>query len=188
MSRGQTLSIMGLYAYDHTVFDNMVLPDQLDRDTLINNLVLELAELEVIYPSADLMKTAIGYWSKSQLHNWERIALVLYKDYDPFINIARDEVRTVEENRDLYGTNRGTNTSNVNAWNDGSVNRGTDVGDFKTTEGGKIVTRETYHLEGDSAIRDAQDVAREEIKLRTEYELYKYIINGFKQRFCLMVY
>ena len=36
--------------------------------------------------------------------------------------------------------------------------------------------------------RDAQDVAREEIKLRAEYDVYKYIINDFKQRFCLMVY
>lgn len=188
MSRGQTLSIMGLYAYDHTIFDNMVLPEEIDRDALINNLVMELAELEVIYPSAPLMKTAIGYWSKTQIRSWNRIALVLYKDYDPFINVSRDEVRTVEEVRDLEGTNKGTNATKVNAWNNGDVNRNTEVGDFKTTESGNILTKDTLHIEGDSAIRDAQDVAREEIKLRAEYDVYKYIINDFKQRFCLMVY
>ena len=188
MSRGETLSIMGLYAFDPTVFDNMVLPAPVDRDVLINNLVMELAELEVIYPSADLMKTAIGYWSKARIRSWDRIALVLFKDYDPFINISRDEVRTVEETRDLEGTNKGTNATKVNAWNDGNVNRNTEEGDFKTTESGNIITKDTLHIEGDSAIRDAQDVAREEIKLRAEYDVYKYIINDFKQRFCLMVY
>ena len=188
MSRGQNLSVMGLYSYDPTLFDNMVLPDEVDKPTLINNLLMELAELEVIYPNADLMKAAIGYWSNSKLRSWERIALVLFKDYDPFINISRDEVRTIEENRDLTGTNKGTNATKVNAWNDGNVNRNTEEGNFKTTESGNILTKDTLHIEGDSAIRDAQDVAREEIKLRTAYNLYEYIINDFKQRFCLMVY
>ena len=46
-----TLSIRGLYQYDNTLFDEMFLPDGLDKDTLVQNLVAELAEVEVIYPS-----------------------------------------------------------------------------------------------------------------------------------------
>ena len=85
----------------------------------------------------------------------------------------RDETRTIQ----TYGTE----TSQVSAWDSsGFTNRDKNDGNSTVTE--------TYHMEGDSAITDAQDVARKEIELRSRYELDEYIINDFKNRFCLLVY
>ena len=43
-----TLSVLGLYNYDDTLFDPMVVPDGVDKtNVLIPNLLSELAELEV---------------------------------------------------------------------------------------------------------------------------------------------
>lgn len=164
---------MGLYQYDKTIFDDFVFPSELDEDTLINNLLVDTAELEIIYPDAEVMRQMIGYWSSARLHTWERIAEVLYKKYDPFINITRDEVRTIETT--------GTNETSVSAWNETDyTNRDKNTGDS--------LVKETFHVEGDSAITDAQDVARNEVELRTKYDLYNYIINDFKNRFCILVY
>ena len=180
-----TVSILGLYNSDNTLFDNLYLPDVIDRDTLIANVLAETAELECLYPNAEFMKSAIGFWSQRRAKAWDQVARVLYEDYDPFINIKRDEVRTIVQERDLQ------DSSNVklstNAYDIGTgTERDTTTQDGTNT--GTITTTEHFHVEGDSAITDAQDVARKEVQLRNDYDLYNYIINDFKERFCLLLY
>ena len=189
MSRGQFISILGLYNYDSTLFDMMALPDQVDKQTLVNNIVMDLAELTVIYPDPAFMKQAIGMWSERRLGTWERLADVLTEDYDPFINIKRDEHRTITQTRDLKGTADGTSTELTNAYNSGTgTERGKTVNDGTTTDTGTVITDEVYHLEGDSAITDAQDVMKKEVEVRQLYDIYNIIIKEFKNRFCLLVY
>lgn len=191
MSRGSTMSVLGLYKYDNTLFDGLQLPKELDHDVFVTNLLMETAELEVLYPDFDFLKQAITTWSMMRLHTWERIAIVLYEDYDPFVNIKRDERRVISEDRDLMGTNNGTTKTNENAWNDSSadgVQTGVVSVDLQNTDRGNITTVETFHVEGDSAIRDAQDIVRMETEVRNDYDLYNYIINDFIHRFCLLVY
>lgn len=242
MSRGILLDIMALYNHDQTLFSAFQVPTSItwvehgpDGDTthtetipytkqnIVDNLLLECAELEVVYPDADYMKLAIGVWSAKRLYTWQRIADVLYRKYDPFINIKRREWReTVEdrdlaksetrdlagsETRDLAGTNDSTVTGNVNAFNDSSANGvqrdkvttdqdttdtgtvdTTDTGTVDYTDTGTVTTTDDYHIEGDSAIRDAQDIIRLEVQQRLANDLIDIIIEDFKKRFCLMVY
>lgn len=167
------LSLLGLYQYDNDLFAEMVLPESIDRDNFLTNLLAEVAELEVIYPDGEIMRQMIGAWSAIRLSTWERMEFVLTEEYDPFINIKRDEVRTIES--------EGQNVEGVSAWNVSTfVNRNQNTGSSLVTE--------TFHVEGDSAITDAQDVARKEIELRAKYDLYQIIIAEFKNRFCLAVY
>ena len=167
------ISILTLLQYDEDLFDNLQLPSVLDKDVFINELVAETAELEVIYPDPEIMSQMIGNWSASRIHSWEKIATVLYEEYDPFVNIKRDEVRTIESS--------GESETGVSAWNQNDyTNRD------KST--GSNIVRETFHVEGDSAITDAQDVARKEVDLRMKADLFRIILNDFKARFCLSVY
>ena len=112
------MSILGLYQWDNTIFDAMVLPDQIDKTTLINNILDECAELEVLYTNPDFIKNAIGYWSMKRYHAWNKLQTVLYEDYDPFINIKRDETRTIEYDPNL------TQTASTNAFDEGT---GTEI-------------------------------------------------------------
>ena len=212
-----TMSILGLYQWDNSIFDAMVIPSQIDKDTLVMNILDECAELEILYTNPDFMKNAIGYWSLRRYHAWDKLQTVLYENYDPFVNIKRDEIRTIaqtrnlanttNETRNLAGSNNETrtlaDTTSTNAYDSGTgtvretIDRtGTD--NFSTTDTGTrnvtgsdtgtIITTENFHVEGDSAITDAQDVAVKESKLRLEYDLYNIIIDEFKRRFCLLVY
>lgn len=175
------MSIRGLYLYDQTIFDNMTIPSQLDRDLLVTRLVNDLAELEIIYPDPDIMKTNISNWSAIMGRSWQKMADVLYEDYDPFINISRHEERTTTETRDL------ANSGSVSlvAWDETTPSeRQSNTG--KDT--GTVTTHDVYDLKGDSAITDAQDVAKKEIQLRRDNEMYSIIIEDFKHAFCLQIY
>lgn len=119
------------------------------------------------------------------IRSWDMEADVLFEEYDPFINIKRDESRVITQTRDLQTT--GSSINKVNAWNDTEpVTHDTSSGTGSDT--GTVTTEEHFHVEGDSAITDAQDVAKKEIELRVKYNLYQMITNDFKKRFCLMVY
>ena len=56
-----TLSILGLYNYDNSIFDDMQLPTALTgrKDEIKEDILLECAEFEILYPDSDFMKFAI---------------------------------------------------------------------------------------------------------------------------------
>ena len=184
-----TMSIIGLYSYGSDLFDLMQIPDELDRQDLTDNILLDCAELEVIYPDHDFMKQAIGAWSRARYATWCRMAAVLTEDYDPFVNIKRDETRTITETRDLKTKNDGSQSQKTNAYENGpETPRGSVDVDNTETNTGTVKTEEHFHVEGDSAITDAQDVMKKEVEVRQLYDIYQIIIQEFKRRFCLLVY
>ena len=192
MAIGSRVSIIGLYNYDPDIFEDLVLPDQIDKDQFIEYLLMRLAEMPMLYGSATYLKAMIGVWSNNRLPTWERMARVLYEDYDPFINIKRDEERTETVTRDLktQGETSSSTQNDVNTWDlEQQPTTGSNTSDSSTVANTGTITRhETYHLEGDSAITDAQDVARKEMDMRQKYNLINIIVNEFKAEFCLSIY
>lgn len=103
------LSILGLYQYNQTLFDNMQLPAEFtadDRETLINNLLMECAEFECTYPAFDFCKAAIGFWSKARLHVWQKLYDTMFFEYNPIWNKdgTITETRTKEYSDEKAGT------------------------------------------------------------------------------------
>ena len=92
-----TLSILGLYQYSPDVFDLFKLPVGVSLDNVRDNILMELAELELLYPSGEFMKTAIGIWSTKQLPVWEKLYATTKLEYNPIHNYDRTEEWTEEE-------------------------------------------------------------------------------------------
>ena len=179
------ISVLGLYNFNNDLFSNLYVPTQINKQELVENIVLECAEMEVIYPDYDFLKKAIEIWSLSRIQTWQRMADVLTAQYDPFINIKRDEVRTITETRDLKGT--GEQVNRVNAFDSGTATESGSA-NSNSTDTGTVTTVENFHVEGDSAITDAQDVMKKEVEVRLMYDIFDIIIKDFKRRFCLLVY
>lgn len=97
-----TLDLLGMYNYDPTVLDLLVIPEEVDRPTLIDNLLMETAETEVLYTNVGFLKMAIGSWSKKNLPVWEELYKTTQYEYNPIWN----KDGTVEETitRDLATT------------------------------------------------------------------------------------
>ena len=61
---GAWISLLGLMQVHRDVLDDLALPEAVDRETLIDNLLLETAELELLYSRPETLNTMIAVWSK----------------------------------------------------------------------------------------------------------------------------
>lgn len=107
------LTMMGLYNYDNTIFDNLILPDGVDKPTLVDNIILETAELECIYPTPVFLKTAIGLWSNVQFLTWDRVYTAMNLEYNPIENYDRQETETTTGTRAHSGKDTTTRSGTV---------------------------------------------------------------------------
>lgn len=135
MSRGMRLSILGLYQFDNHLFDDMRLPTGLtgdDRQTIINNILTECAELECLFPDYDYCKSMIGLWSKFNLPVWNRIYKASQMVYNPIENYNRTEIETIDNSSS--DTHSGTDVNqqtgsdkNISATTNLETNSGNDI-------------------------------------------------------------
>lgn len=179
------ITIEGLYQTDPSLFNSMSLPDGVSRETLVANLLLDLMGLEVLYPDAAKMKSAITVWSAISLPVWERIKAACEAEYNPIENYDRKEDWT--DNGTSSGTAQNTNLSKVAGFNaEDMVNRTSD-----TDNGTSSSTANTIHTgrtHGNIGVTTSQQMLTQELEIAPELNIYRYIIEDFKQRFCLMVY
>ena len=109
MGRMATMSPLGLYRWDDTIFDLMQIPSELDKPTLIDNLLSETAELEVLYPNPVVFKNLVGVWSAKQIDIWNRLYATTQYEYNPIENYNRYE--TGSEDGTGRTTHSGTDTT-----------------------------------------------------------------------------
>ena len=117
------LSIQGIYEFDPTVFDGFDAPSYTDdnnvihtlnRDDVINNILLQCAELELVYPSPQMMKFAIGVWSASNSRTWDKLYKSMFLEYNPIWNVDATETETETNERDISRQHTGSNNETVN--------------------------------------------------------------------------
>lgn len=113
MSLTPKLTMIGLYNYDSAVFDELTLPDEIDREDFINSFLLTYGEFPIIYPSWDVMKFAIGVWSKKWYHSIERIILAMKEEYNPLHNFDRHEEYSDSEAKSGGVTEQGSTTGTI---------------------------------------------------------------------------
>lgn len=146
------MSVLGLYTYDNTLFANMNYPEGFetaDQTNLINNLLCELAEMEVLYTSPAFMKTIIGVWSYKEKPTWDRIYAAAQMEYNPIENYDRQEssTDTTDATRKHTGndvTAFSGSDSRTNSGKDTTQDSGTEAiantGTDATTHGGTDTT------------------------------------------------
>ena len=263
-----TLSIRGLYIADNTLFSEMSVCSEMtneDKQTIIDNILIELAELEVIYPNPDFMKHAIGAWSWKEVPVWDRIYAAAMAEYNPIENYNRTEVSSETGNNSRSGhsfgseTHSGTDrvahsgtdasqtantikhTGTITDANTGSdtlttnraafdsntlVTTGTDTtqhghtltktfndtesdtGNASVTHGENVNTSYGHqvaqsgsnsesgtnhltrnsHISGNIGVTTSQQMLEQELLVAPKLNVYNYIIESFKNRFCLEVW
>lgn len=180
MAMRAILDLLGIYQYDNSVLDELVYPPELDGDTLKDNLLMETAEQEILYPNADFLKKAIGIWSKKQLHVWQELYDTTQYIYNPIWNkdgiisetITRDLKGTedytdthnlqLEQTRDLKGTNDTTQTDSVYGFNSSSdAPADKTVVDQDTTDTGTVTDKDTGTLKRDRDTTDTGTIKTE---------------------------
>lgn len=176
-----TISVLGMWKFNNALFDKFTVPAQIDKQDVVNTILLECAELPVVYTNWDVLQGAIGLLSKRRLHSWERMATALFEDYNPLHNTDRYEESTDEENTASSGSANSVNT--VNGYNgDAERDKQNTTGKNETKRGNK----HTAHFYGNIGITNAQ-MLEGELEVRKQ-DLISIIVREFKENFCIMVY
>lgn len=117
------LTTIGMYNWDESLFDNMVVPEALTQNDVVLSILMEAGEFEVLFSDFDFFKSAIGIWSKKNLGVWEELWATTQYEYNPIHNYDRLETRTNTQTRNLASTDN--ETRNL-AWQDKETRNLTD--------------------------------------------------------------
>ena len=153
------LSIMGLYLYDNTIFDNMVTPTlntaifkdielqdlnqyaNFNKEIFIDKLLIECADMSCVYTSPVTIKRMIEVWSKHYVNNWNRMLTTWAIRYNPVWNVDAD-IRNEDTNsseRTLENTGDDITTFNTTDDRD-IVNSGTDTHRYNNVSDTRNIT------------------------------------------------
>lgn len=176
-----TMSLLGLYNFDNTILDGLIVPAGVDKQTVINNLLRECAELEVLYPQPEVIKFFVSEWAKERLPVWNRLEATLHYEYDPISNYDRKEEWTDESSGSASGTSE-NKTAGYNS-------AGADVPESKNSSSSSASgkNKRTGRAYGNIGVTTTQQMIEEERRV-SEFDIDHIIINEFKKTFCLMIY
>lgn len=113
------IPLMSLYNYDNSIFDGLSLPDGINKETLIDKIMIRGGEYESIYTSVPFLKSAISNWSDTHRHLIERWLYVFNKDFEPLENYDRVEDWKDDANNSTTGS--GSTKGNDNTHAQGNV-------------------------------------------------------------------
>lgn len=146
MVQRAVVDLIGMYNYDNSVLDQMQIPEALDRPTFIDNLLMETAEMELLYNNVNFLKMAIGSWSRKNITVWNELYDTTQYEYNPIWNKDGHILET--ETRDLAGSDHTTdNTDRVD-----------NLEDKETRDLDDDVTHSVYGFNSSTEAPESKDV------------------------------
>lgn len=110
MSVMPKMTLIGMYNYDDTLFEQIELPAGIDKDLFVNSLLLDKGEMPVLYASLEFNKNAFGVWSRKWYHSIERMFMAFTEEYNPLHNFDRNEDYSDSESRTMTNSATGDTT------------------------------------------------------------------------------
>ena len=71
---------------EHSIFEELTLPDGIDKDTFIGAVILRCQEFEVLYSDPEFMIQAVKLWGMKNYWTFDRWVKLINKQYDPLFN------------------------------------------------------------------------------------------------------
>ena len=172
-----TIPILSLYEWNNNIFAELHVPAGVDKQGVINEILMECAELEALYPDPGFMRKAVRIWSDTEARDWNKFMEAAAAEFNPIHNYDRYEDWTDS------GTGSGTSTNSVAGYN-------TDTLQPESKSEGSSNANSTHngHLYGNIGVTTSSQMLKEFIDRQPQLNIYKYIAQSFKKRFCLMVY
>lgn len=192
--------------YDNDLFNDILLPEGIDHDTVVNTILSESALNTPMYPEHDLFKMMIQNFFRKYYNNFDRYNRAMNAEYEPNENYHKTDERTIRDNinkvQNLDG--KQVNSLNENANNE-NFRMAFDANDYKRTDRSTSNTtnNDTYkqndktttdsnrngtiitNSHGLTGVYTNQRLVEDEVKLRSKYNVYKYISDLFYDEFMI---
>ena len=210
------MSILSLYNYDNSIFNDFAVPEGMDKDNTIDNILLECAELSLVYTEPVFMRRAIKQWSDKEQKIWEKLWNTENLEYNPIWNVdgtvtefetfERDKTNDIDRTTstgemtsdDVDQTTTDSVTGyNSTAWQDHTKSVIDSDRDISRSVSGSDNVDESESEDserslvtkrtGNIGVTTTQQMIREEREV-AQFNTIDYITQSFKKRFCVMVY
>lgn len=210
------MTLIGMEAFlnpEHSVFENLVLPEGINKDDVIGAITLRCQEFELLYSDPDFMTAAVTLWGKKYYWTFDKWIKLMNKEYDPLYNKDYHEVITDTHQGSSQSSGNSQTTNNLRseidatmehsekAYNSGNTyvptakdetdsvtsDTGTVSGTASNTASDSYTKSHSYYGYGNIGITSAQELFQKEISV-ARFNLINQIADLFCQEFCIMIY
>ena len=210
------ITLIGFNNYYANLWDLLRVPSGINKEELINNILMKGGEFEVLYSNPEFMKNMIGVWSTKWMHTMERWVKALSINYDPLENYDRREEwldvnsRTGKTDRteratghdDSTSSGSGNTTNSRSAFDasdysphdkSDSTSSGSNTSDSLTSANGTInenesgTNKRTGRAHGNIGVTTSQQMLESELEI-ARWNLYDEITDLFLSEFCIYTY
>ena len=191
------MTLYGMYQYDPTLFDGVVLPEGMDKTLMVNQIIRQSGDMFPYYQVPPQVKTAITEWFARRKDNFAKLWQGFTAEYNPIENYDRQEDSTETPNITHTLSNSGqdasTNEADVQGYN------GTDyVPNSRTKSSGTSSTNgtdtesgtRTYtsRIHGNIGVTTSAQMLEGELALRKSMDIYALIATEFETDNLIQVY
>ena len=177
------MTLIGFYnAYEDydPIFQDLTLPDGINKDLFINSLLLDAGEFEVLYADPDFFRNAISIWGQKWYRTFDKWFSALNISYDPLNNYDRTEEWTTNTSSNSNSTSQ----SNRSSFDTQTLQPYSSVNDSGTYGGNEIRSGRAY---GNIGVTTSQQMLEAELSLQ-EWNLYQHMIDLFKTELLIPIY
>lgn len=192
--------------YDNDLFNDIILPEGIDHDTVVNTILSESALNTPMYPEHDLFKMMIQNFFRKYYNNFDRYNRAMNEEYTPNENYRKTDEKKINDTVNKHELLDG---HQVNTFDDHEIKEdfkmAFDANDWKRTDrfDDRVYNNDDYKQwnntdtktdrdgtvntvsHGLTGVYSNQKLVEEEIKLRSKYNVYKYISDLFYDEFMI---
>lgn len=200
-----TMTMIGLYnfakAYNKDLFEKLTLPEELDRDAAITNILMLCDDKEVLYSDLDFNINMIGMWSTKWARTFQKWVELFNMEYNPIENYDRienwsDSASTSEISSSSASDSSTGSTSTLNdvsAFNSDVMLNDTSASEQSNNKAQSISRanndRKDYsehggHVHGNIGVTTTQQMMQQEIDIQ-RFNIYDEIAYIFEREFVL---
>ena len=191
------MTLYGMYQYDPTLFEGVILPEGMDKTLMINQIIRQSGDLFPYYQAPPEVKSAITEWFTRRKDNFAKLWQGFTAEYNPIENYDRQEDSTETPNITHTLSNSGqdasTNEADVQGYNgtDYVPNSRTKSSGTSSTNGTDTVSgTRTYtsRIHGNIGVTTSAQMLEGELALRKSMDIYAIIAAEFETDNLLQVY
>ena len=196
-----TLTLLGLhqYAIAHGInmFEHLDLPDSLDKEVCVQNILLQCGMYELLYPDLDFMVDAIDLFSKKYQRTFTKWVEVMNTEYKPLANYDRIEQwsdsasTSTSESVETSASDTSSRSENISAFNSEDMKPNTSAAELNDTAGHQKLVNQVDSLSrhdgqiwGNIGVMTTQAIFKEEWEL-DKLNIYDEIMKLFAREFVI---
>lgn len=202
------MTLIGMSNYmekvEKDLFEFLTVPDGIDKDILVENILLQGGEFPCMYMDPDFMRYAIGIWSRKNQRVFTKWLNALSIEYNPLDNYDRSENWTTTNTGTVgntgtignSGTSNETIDNKISAFNSDTLKNDTQTVDGLSTTSTQtnnltrtdnLTETHTGRIRGNIGVTTSMELLEKELDI-SRWNIYEQITDLFTNEFCIKIY